>query len=217
MKCIGWILVVLLLTACTTGSAGSAGATPLPWRLGFFAPNYMEVWVEAARVIDARGDLYPNAGGGVVALGYAGNPSGWPERAGRGSGRYIRGADLPARIYVRWQSLVEPKTYEVTFDVPEQVHRLMRQREPQPQYLPAERMEYRNYVIVGLAPGGIVKVWNSGVGLDPIEVMCLQATVVPEGPYGGRSEGQHRPLTERAALYVQSHPIPYGSWTCGAD
>lgn len=215
MKRMGWALAVLLLTACSTGAAGSGASQPLPWRLGFFAPNYMEVWVETARVTDAQGDLYPNAGSGTVALGYAGDPSGWPARAGRGSGRYIRDADLPARIYVRWQSLVESQTYEVTFDVPEHVHRLMRQKEPQSQYLPARKMEYRNYIIVGLAPGGVVKVWNSGLGLEPVELMCLQAGVVEDGPDGGRHGGRYVTLPEQARAYVDAHPIPYDSWTCG--
>ena len=45
-------LLALLLTGCASGK------NSLPydaWRLGFFAPDYMEVWIETADVIDNSG------------------------------------------------------------------------------------------------------------------------------------------------------------------
>ena len=44
------VVVALLLSACTSANSGS-----LPydaWRLGFSVPDYMEVWIETADVID---------------------------------------------------------------------------------------------------------------------------------------------------------------------
>ncbi|WP_162267054.1 DUF2931 family protein [Luteimonas abyssi] len=213
-----WLLLFVMLIGCS-GATVRSGALEEPWHLGFGAPAYMETWVETASVIDVKGGLYPNAGSGTVSLRYSGDPSGWPDRPGRGAGRNVTGADLPARIYVRWQSLVEPQTYEVTLEIPDEVRRLMQQREPQPRYLPEQKLQYRNQLIVGLAPGGAVKVWNSGVGLEPVEVMCSQASVVSEGPSQGKTGGAYAYSREKlepaTQHYLNEHPIPYESWKCG--
>lgn len=76
-------------------------------------------------------------------------------------------------------------------------------------------MRYRNELTLGLAPGGRVMAWVTGAGLRPIQAMCLQADVVAEGLYGGKSGGKYRSLSARAKPYVDSHPIPYALWKCG--
>ncbi|MBS7690532.1 hypothetical protein I0E98_08880 [Pseudomonas lalucatii] len=43
--------------------------------------------------------------------------------------------------------------------------------------------------MIGLAPGGIAKLWVSGPCFKGTEVLRVQAEVEPEGPYQGLSEG----------------------------
>jgi hypothetical protein len=120
---------------------------------------------------------------------------------------------LPRLIYVRWRSMVEPQTYEVFIEVPESARELMRNAEST--YCPhtdKPTMAYRKDIGIGLAPGGIVKVWVGGACLKAIEVARVEATIVKAGPDGGKSGGRYDPLTEPSKAYVEKFGVPYGSW-----
>jgi hypothetical protein len=216
------LVIALLSVGCTKDYHRS-----LPydaWSLNFFAPDYMEVWIETADAVDINERLYRGAGSGIPAMGYPralskgipaefrGKPAGWRESPG-GKGRRVMGADLPRLVYVRWQSLVEPQTYEAYIEIPESARNTMLQGERT--FCRADGKwitDYRDMLIVGLAPGGIAKVWLGGQCLLSTEVTRVQGTINPEGPYGGRSNGKHRPLSEESKAYVDEFGIPYGSW-----
>lgn len=120
---------------------------------------------------------------------------------------------MPKTIYVRWQSLVEPQTYKVLIDIPESTREIMRKREEI--FCPFDGKvitDYRNALAIGLAPGGIAKVWVIGPCLTPIEVARVEAKVDPRGPYEGTSGGKHRPLSAISKAYVEKFGVPYGSW-----
>ncbi|SEJ82811.1 DUF2931 family protein [Pseudomonas sp. NFR16] len=214
--------VLLLLDGCT---AHSRSMPYDAWRLGFFVPDYMEVWIETADVFDGSGLVYVQAGSGLPSIGYPralskgipevfrGDPKGWPDRVGWGAGKYVRGADLPRQIYVRWQSLVEPKTYHTRIDIPESTRKIMRKKEKAfCRFTGKTEVEYREAIVIGLAPGGIAKAWVTGPCLSPIEVTRVQAKVDPVGPYDGRSGGKHYPLSPTSKAYIEKFGVPYGSW-----
>ncbi|WP_271412261.1 DUF2931 family protein [Pseudomonas sp. Q1-7] len=188
------------------------------WRLGLFAPNYMEVWIETADAVDVRDRVFRRAMSGIAAINtpkdLKGDPRGWPERPGAGKGKQVLGADLPRLIYVRWQSLVEPQTYEAYIVIPEPTRQAMVKGEKTFCQADAKWIfGYRDVLTVGLAPGGIAKVWLMGACLAPIDVARVQGTVVKEGPDSGRSGGQYAlPLDPASKAYIEKHGIPYGSW-----
>lgn len=207
-----FVLFFLLLGGCA-GADNNPGDLPYKyWRLGFLAPDYMEVWVETAHAEDIRGKTFFHVGSGIVAVRTPpeekGNPAGWGKRFGWGAGRHVNGADLPRRIYVRWQSMAEPQTYRVILDIPERARQLMSERLAPP--CPAS--EYREALTLGLAPGGVVRGWVMSTCGRPIEVLRAQAEIEPKGPYEGTSQGSHRPLSETSKAYIEKHGIPYGSW-----
>ena len=210
-----FLLATMLLAGSTCSNAGS-----LPydaWRLGFSAPDYMEVWIETADVVDMKGQVYRRAMSGVSAIqtpeNNKGNPKGWPKKSGWGKGKYVTNADLPKKIYVRWQSLVEPQTYQVGIDIAESTREIMRTSEKT--YCAATgkwTTGYRKAIAIGLAPGGIVKVWVLGPCLTPLEVMRLKAEVDTRGTYEGKSGGQYDSLSEISRMHVKKFGVPYGSW-----
>ncbi|MED5611671.1 DUF2931 family protein [Pseudomonas sp. JH-2] len=213
------ILVLLGLLLGLAGCAGSAHQLPYDsWRLGLFAPNYMEVWIETADAVDVQDRVFRRAMNGIAAINtpknLKGDPRGWPERPGAGKGKQVLGADLPRLIYVRWQSLVEPQTYEAYIVIPEATRQAM--VKPETGYCPARgiwREDYRDMLTVGLAPGGIARVWLMGGCLSAIDVTRVQATVVKKGPDGGLSGGQYAlPLEPESKAYIERYGIPYGSW-----
>ncbi len=48
--------------------------------------------------------------------------------------------------------------------------------------------DYRDSITLGMAPGGIVKVWVGGACLGFKEVGRFQAEVEPLGPYTGKAK-----------------------------
>ncbi|MFF7707356.1 DUF2931 family protein [Pseudomonas sp. NPDC007930] len=209
------LLGCLLLSGCATGPGG------LPydaWRLGLLAPNYMQAWIETVDVVDIQGRVFRSAMWGTPSINapeaLTGNPRGWPASPGWGKGRYVRGAALPMVIYVRWQSLIEPQTYEALIPIPEATRQQMVAGEKVPcAFSKQPAVEYRLGLNIGLAPGGIAKAWISGPCLKAIEVNRIQAQIVALGPDQGRSNGQYAlPLYPQTKTYIEKNGIPYGSW-----
>ncbi|QEU04964.1 DUF2931 family protein [Pseudomonas oryzihabitans] len=213
-----WLLCLVLALGLAGCQSSAVPKPKLPydaWYLGFLAPNYMEVWLELANVSDIDGRFFPNAMGGVVAMGQPASLSatatGWPKRIGSGKGRYLTGMNLPHMVALRWQSMVEPQTYQVVFAIPAWARDKMVQR-VSGQCPSGYQFDYREFLTIGLAPGGVVKVWIMGPCQDPIEVLTVQAEIAPQGPYGGKSNGQYRPLSPVIKSYVEKYGVPYGSW-----
>jgi hypothetical protein len=210
-------ILLLVIICLVSGCATANGGTSLPydaWSLKFVAPNSMEVWVETADIQDVHGRVFLHVNGGTAAISYGGDATGWPMKLGASQGRNVTDASLPTRIFVRWQSLVEPQTYRVTLNISEEVRQLMLSRELQPRYLPEQRWQFRENLVVGLAPGGVVKLWVRGPGLQPIEVLCQRAEIEQRGPDLGLFEGRYVTLPAESKEYLRTHPIPYDSWKC---
>ncbi|WP_445178764.1 DUF2931 family protein [Pseudomonas sp. McL0111] len=208
-------LVAFLLIGCT--SAHSQSMPYKSWYLGFTAPDYMEVWIETADVVDIQDHTYPRAMSGVASISTppnnSGDPRGWPKIAGIGKGKNVTGADLPQQIYVRWQSLVEPQTYLMVIKIPEATRELMRKGEKVfCSYGGEGIIGYRDSIGIGLVPGGIAKVWIGGSCLTPIEVMTVKAVIDPRGPYEGKASGEYDSLSDESKAYVEKFGVPYGSW-----
>jgi hypothetical protein len=216
------LLFVLSVSACT--SSRSESLPYKAWQLSFGAPDYMEVWIETAVVIDNNNKVFRDVGGGVAAMTYPraynqgvpavlkGNPRGWPKHPG-GKGQHVIGAAPPKWVYVHWQSLVEPQTYEAFIKIPQSARDTMIRGERA--FCGADGKwitDYRKNIIVGLAPGGIAKVWLGGPCLSPIEVMRVKARINPKGRFAGKPIGDHSLLEEESKAYVEKFGIPYESW-----
>ena len=208
-------LLIITLALLLSGCASGQGKPKLPydaWFVGVFAPDHMEVWVESVDVIDRRGLAYERVSGGIAS--YTSSVAGWPKRVGGGKGKNLPGIDLPEIIFVRWQSLVEPQTYNVRINIPQWVREEM--LKPERAYCnwggQWRDNQYRKDITIGLAPGGIAKAWVAGPCQEPIEIGRFEAAISKVGPYGGKSGGKHRPLSETSKAYIEAHGVPYGSW-----
>jgi len=207
------LLVVLLLSL----SACANGPKPPPrpklpydsWYVGLAAPRHMEVWVETVDVLDQRGLPFFHVSGGVAS--YTGKAEGWHN--GAGAMMPVNNVDLPERIFLRWQSLVEPQAYKIRIPIPQWVRDKM--VKPEKLFCQPARREmtlYRNRITLGMAPGGIVKVWVGAGCLGYKEVGRFQAEVEPLGPYRGKSNGHYIPIEPENKAYVEQHGVPYGTW-----
>jgi hypothetical protein len=203
--------LIFSLSACANGPK-SVPPPKLPysaWYIGLAAPKHMEVWVESVDVLDQRGLGFFHVFGGVPS--YTGKVEGWHK--GGGASKPINNVDLPERIYLRWQSLVEPQAYKIGITIPQWVRNEM--VTPERVFCQGSKKwkdDYRDMISLGMAPGGIVKVWVGGACLSDKEVGRFQAEIQTHGPYQGKSKGEYVPLEPENKAYVEKHGIPYGSW-----
>ncbi|WP_166217226.1 DUF2931 family protein [Pseudomonas atagonensis] len=218
MKEIISILCMLSATVCQANEPLSAKNDPKSsgWELAFTEPYYMKVWVEDSAVEDINGKLFTRTGGGTAAGGEPenGNESARGWHAVGAAAKAVIGAELPKRIYVRWQSIVESQTYKVWVDVPEKAREQMiesvNQRCPE---TPDQQASYSASIYLGLAPGGVVQVFVRDSCHRPIKVGKAQAILEPLGPSQGKNEGRYAyPVSEKAKRYIDKYGIPYGSW-----
>ena len=204
------LLLGLLFSLCACASGPKPPKLPYnSWYVGLAAPRHMEVWVEGVDLIDMRGMAYFRVHGGVAS--YTGKVEGWHQ--GGGATMPVNNVDLPDRIFLRWQSLAEPQTYKINIKIPQWVRDEM--VKPHRLYCkPAQKNMtlYKDTINLGMAPGGIVKVWLGGGCLGYKEVGRFQAEIEPLGPYKGRSKGKYVPIEPENKAYVDKHGIPYGSW-----
>jgi hypothetical protein len=212
------LLCALLIAGCQSTGPLSVKNDPRSewWELDFIEPDYMQVWVEDSSVQDINGKVFFKANGGSAA---GGEPEDGTESARGwsivdGSGKRVVGAGLPVRIYVRWQSIVEKKTWQAWVDIPEQARQLMEssvnKRCPQ---TPDRETRFMASVYVGLAPGGVVQAWVKDSCHKAIKVARAQAEIEPLGPSQGKNEGRYAyPVSDKAKRYIDKYGIPYGSW-----
>jgi len=209
MKRLILILGLLIsLSACANGPRPPKLPYPA-WSVGLAAPKHMEVWVESIDVLDQRGFGYFRVHGGVA--GYTGEVKGWHK--GVSGGKPINNVDLPEKIYLRWQSLVEPQAYTIGIQIPPWVRDEMVR--PERVFCQGSRKwkdDYRKIITLGMAPGGIVKVWVGGPCLGFKEVGRFQAKVHPLGPFQNRKGLYYRDPTLEAQAWIEKNGIPYGSW-----
>jgi hypothetical protein len=208
-----FLLVGLLISLSACASSPGPNSRPkLPynsWYVGLAAPRYMEVWVESVDVLDQRGRGFFHVFGGVAS--YTGKAEGWHK--GGGKTKPVNNVDLPERIFLRWQSLVEPQTYKTGIKIPQWIRdEMVRPERVFCQGSKEWRVDYRNMITLGMAPGGIVKVWVGGACLGFTEVGRFQAEIDPLGPYKGKSAGQYVPIEPENKAYVDQHGIPFGTW-----
>ncbi|MFJ2390589.1 DUF2931 family protein [Pseudomonas koreensis] len=210
-----WILLgAFLMSGCQ--ASGHSDPDAGPWALGFVTPYAMDGWVEDSATVDVKGNFYRRIGSGGAFGGRkngADGARGWTVR-GAGSEREVLYAKLPVRIYVRWQSLVEPQTYQGWIEIPESARQVMRKALTKgcPSIPNMDAVPKRASVLFGLAPGGIVQVWVMDECLRPVKVVRAQVEIEPKGPELGLSGGSYFPMQEYSKRYVEKYGIPFGSW-----
>lgn len=223
-----WLLSLALSLGACAHPVDEAHLPYRSWSLGYAIPMHMDVWVEDVRIDDMLGHRFNNYSPG--ALGFSssveGDAAGWPKNPAGGAARNVTNAALPRRIFVRWQSLVEPQTYHVTLNVPDSVRqKMLTEGPPDPRPSPPGfRGEDRYYkdMVIGLAPGGWVKVWLTGPVQRAIPVMCVKAEIESRGPDLGLSKGLYawsiEKLEPATQQYLKENPVlPIDSWKCSND
>ena len=217
LKFMALLMSLLILAACKHDPlSGANDPKDDGWSIDFQGPTYMQGLVEITVVEDIKGRLFRRLGGGSIGTGDPGldkeHARGWGPIGGN---IYpMTGADLPKRIFVRWQSIVEQKTYKGWIDIPEHARSIMRGSTARrcPKW-PDQQASYTAYAVVGVAPGGAIRVWVDDNCLNQHLVATTQAEIEPLGPDQGMNQGRYAyPIKESTKRYIERYGIPYGSW-----
>lgn len=216
MKVLVALVGIVLMSGCQAFDplSGAHDDHALWWSIDFQGPSYMVGYVENSTVEDVEGRIIDNRSWGIIGTG---TPKGGTEfargwRGVTGNVMPVVGAALPKRIYVRWQSIVEPQTYKGWIDIPEEGREVMRTSIGR-RCSETKQSRFRASLILGLAPGGAVQVWVRDSCNRPIKVARGQAEIEPLGPSQGKNEGRYAyTISDESKRYIERFGIPYGSW-----
>ncbi len=192
----GIVAIALLASGCSAWSK----ADDINWYIDIAAPKHYEVWV-TDMFLEKSGERSWRQPIGTVGCCWKG------PRGPRGKGARVD--PFPELILVNWFSFAEQKYYTKIIKVPPDL--LDRMREPATYVTQVDvRSGPRNFMTIGLAPGGTVVVWISNQIGNEIEVMRMQATELPGDP------ADFAPLMEdyleAHGDYLKEHGIPTEGW-----
>lgn len=203
----------LLSTACSTGAqtsfnAGSpqSHAGHLPWTISHLAPDHMEAYLNGIVVFDIRNRMNPSAVRGSPSMGRPAPGDeitvGWPSSPGWGSVTPVK-LDLPKKLIISWRSFVDQHEYYAQIEIPEHARQQMKVSHRIECFKSdGPRDHYRNNLVVGIAPGGIVKLWLNGQCLDAVEIGRYEG----ERDASERKGYSSRPLSDKTKAYLRANP-----------
>lgn len=143
----------------------------------------------------------------------------WAEVIGGYGGYFNKGNALPVNMHFCWDSVIDKKAYETEIWFSQETWRQMTTPYPDP-YHP-DRPFYRNNIVIGLPPGGTVRVWLENNGKPSVlqseariittsgdkRLMCKNVRSrinfdysVPDG---------YDPFIK---LFIKDKTYPYGNW-----
>lgn len=128
-----------------------------------------------------------------------------------GKGRSFYGQPVPDKVEIEWVSYHDKKRYGITLELPKDLGKQMAQR----YRLKGDRIAQRNYIALGLAPGGYVEVFlESPDPLPDVLIASGMAHEVTDDWYDkkvplNRQYGIDE-FTERFGALYQKYPIPTG-------
>ncbi|MBY6032991.1 DUF2931 family protein [Marinobacter daepoensis] len=195
------ILAMGLMAMALLGSGCSAWSKDdTNWYIDVAAPKHYEVWV-TDMFLEKSGERSWRQPIGIVSCCWRG--------AYGPVGKGTRVEPFPELILVNWFSFAEQKYYTKIIQVPEDL--LDRMREPATYKTPMGVYSGpRNFMTIGLAPGGTVVVWISNQIGNEIEVMRMQATELPGDP--SRFTERTKGYLERNGDYLREHGVPTEGW-----
>jgi Protein of unknown function (DUF2931). len=207
----------LFLFLCLSGCSTKAEVAEeyRYWSYGFTVPPYFLIKTEYLQASMPDGHSVTLMAGGVVGGGRPDNGSGYDFSIGytplMDQHRYI---EIPDSMVVSWFSYAEKQFYAANIyfspDIKKQMMTPFKSN-----CLGVQEMRYHNEILIGLAPGGYVRVWGTGgCGDKDILVGKFKGWKMVESLTGTKPY-QLREQTEeyqKEFADILAKPIPYEKW-----
>ncbi|HHA1914433.1 TPA: DUF2931 family protein [Enterobacter asburiae] len=215
MRIITTLLSFTFLVSCNSSSANDQqGKVKAPfdeWYFTFSTPKALPAQVTLVKLIDVNGY------GKVFRT--IDQPQGqsvgtWSQHAGKGTSPFNKASSPPQVIQFCWDSIIDKKVYETTLVFSSETKNKMLTTEPS-NYSPEETY-YFQYMVIGLAPEGKVRVWLKNNGRPNLEQKGTEITTVSgmdldmckniTGHPNGFTYYGHTPE------FIKGKKYPYGTW-----
>ncbi|MGL6336242.1 DUF2931 family protein [Aeromonas jandaei] len=129
-----------------------------------------------------------------------------------GGGRSFYGQPVPDKVEIEWVSFHDKKRYGITLDLPKDLGKQMAQR----YRLKGDRIAQRNYIALGLAPGGYVEVFLESP--DPLPDVLIASGMAREVtdwydkkvPLESQYQERWASFDKNFRPYYDKYPIPTG-------
>ena len=215
MRLITTLLPFAFLVGCNSSSANDQqGKIKAPfdeWYFTFSTPKALPAQVTLVKLIDVNGY------GKVFRT--IDQPQGqsvgtWSQHAGKGTSPFNKASSPPQVIQFCWDSIIDKKVYETTLVFSSGTKNKMLTTEPS-NYSP-EDTYYFQYMVIGLAPEGKVRVWLKNNGRPNIEQTGTEITTV-----SGKELDMCKGVTKSDFSYgydddtidfIKNKKYPYGTW-----
>ncbi|EPE3191582.1 DUF2931 family protein [Cronobacter sakazakii] len=209
------LLSALLLTACNRVlSANEQGEIKAPfdeWYFTFTTPRALPAQVTLVKMLDINGYARVFR---TIDQPQGSSVGSWSDHAGQGKSPFNMAPSPPTIMIFCWDSIIDKKVYETTLLFAPETWQKMLSTEKS-NYSPKETY-YFQYMVIGLAPEGKVRVWLNNNGHPNLEQtkteiktlsgkdlkMCKGQTNFPNGyEY---SDGMKK--------FISDKIYPYGNW-----
>ena len=210
---IRWLLLPLLLL----GLAGcnENGPTKLDWSYSV-GSNADEIWHTRALFSREGVRTHESSNGTVSAV----SERLLKDKSYRwfvGKGRSFYGQPVPDKVEIEWVSYHDKKRYGITLELPKDLGKRMAQR----YRLKDDRIAQRNYIALGLAPGGYVEVFLRSP--DPLPDVLIASGMAHEVtgdwydkkvPLDSQYQERWASFDKNVRPYYDKYPIPTGeAWS----
>lgn len=192
--------VSIVVLVCLSGCVHSVTTDSPDWYFQIASPKHYDVWVEHIEFERAEVGHWSHPAGTLSCC--------WRGKFGptgiTGSMEYF-----PDYIGIQWFSLAEQKFYQRLIIVEPEWQQLM----SQPAWTQSSEgrlLKPRNFLVLGLAPGGEIVIWMKGQIGNEVELTRLQANEL-EGDPGDYSTVSNRYWRENGE-YLRQNGIPLNGW-----
>lgn len=199
------ITLCLLVSSCSTEPQVKSQQLD-EWRISTISPKYYTVRGDILLIV---GESKQGGWRGMIGKTTmeSESPLSWDGGERFHSGYSINSDELPASFYIRWHSLANKKTYNKTIKVSEDIRNKMREYHDIRCGYYDLLFPYKNNILLGLAPDGMISVFLNGGCFDnelQFKVQAVEYKVVDDFVYPE--------LSEEAQAYVDEHGVPTGIW-----
>ncbi|ABU79700.1 DUF2931 domain-containing protein [Cronobacter sakazakii] len=209
------LLSALLLTACNRVlSANEQGEIKAPfdeWYFTFTTPRALPAQVTLVKMLDINGYARIFR---TIDQPQGSSVGSWDQYAGMGPSPFNQAPSPPTIMIFCWDSIIDKKVYETTLlFAPETWHKMLSTEKSN--YSPKE-IYYFQYMVIGLAPEGKVRVWLNNNGRPNLEQTKTEIKTrsgkdlnMCKGVTGSDFSKGYSNTTKN---FIKGKTYPYGNW-----
>lgn len=211
MRLVTLLLSAVFLAGCTSSSAQQFKTPWDEWYFAFTTPKALPAQVTLVYILATDSHFYtfrnidqPNG----LSVGQ------WDKENSASNIQFNKAKELPKAIKFCWDSIIDKKVYETTMVIEKDTWEKM--ITPYPDVLNPEKDAYRQTLIIGLAPEGVVRTWlrqygNADIPLNSTKIKTVSGDALDMCKGVTKSDFSYG-YDEDIKEFIKGKKYPYGNW-----